>query len=124
MEPESSTGPKKSRFKRDEPPLTAEPGGRPRLTERERAETCSSVSDQSRLHDTQPPCRSQTLTQKGKVHTFTSSSAHCDVTAEQSHRNGAESPLTSARCDGVQATWHRMGVSVWVEFSFHGGGLG
>lgn len=28
LEPESSTGPKKSRFKRDEPPLAAEPGER------------------------------------------------------------------------------------------------
>ena len=27
LEPESSTGPKKSRFNKDEPPLAAEPGG-------------------------------------------------------------------------------------------------
>lgn len=42
VEPESSTGPKKSRFKRDEPPLAAE-SGRPRSTDREseRAETCT-----------------------------------------------------------------------------------
>lgn len=41
-EPESSTGPKKSRFKRDEPPLAAE-SGRPKSTDREseRAETCT-----------------------------------------------------------------------------------
>lgn len=44
MEPESSTGPKKSRFKRDEPPLTAEPGGRPRLTQREREQRHAAVS--------------------------------------------------------------------------------
>lgn len=42
LEPESSTGPKKSRFKRDEPPLAAETrGGRERARERE---TCGGVS--------------------------------------------------------------------------------
>lgn len=37
LEPESSTGPKKSRFKRDEPPLAAETrGGQKREEESER----------------------------------------------------------------------------------------
>lgn len=47
VEPESSTGPKKSRFKRDEPPLAAETGAAEVNRYRER-ETCSGVSDQSR----------------------------------------------------------------------------
>ena len=45
VEPESSTGPKKSRFKRDEPPLAA--GAAEVNRQRERAQTCSGVSDQT-----------------------------------------------------------------------------
>lgn len=44
MEPESSTGPKKSRFNSDEPPL-AEQQGRPGLRSREGADTCSSEKE-------------------------------------------------------------------------------